>query len=335
MPWLSKADAASAMRISARTLARRVTQGIVKTKKEGRRVLIFVPEDQVYSADPKREAPSRELVETAEHLTNTGRQLIEVAAAATVQRKHDADLVSTAVTSIRETRMLLEHDARTAREEAERARSAEQRTHRAAYRIVAFAATIVMVVLVGIATITSRYQSAAASHGEEVRRLREAVTSIATRYEGDSQAHKTAVQAQRVAEAATGAMQAQREADAETIAQLRSRISARTAMSASLEAQNAAHIEMQATLRGRVAELTTRIAGMQIEHDQLVCERDDVSLHRDRLANKLDELQQHIATAEEPLALKNLIDSAWEDRDRRPRETSYQASARIDNGAPR
>ncbi|MCH8149062.1 MAG: helix-turn-helix domain-containing protein, partial [Planctomycetes bacterium] len=78
MSWMTQTEAAAALGCSIRTVRRRVRAGSLTARREGRRLLIEVDTDKALST-----------------VTQVGRHLAEVGASAAIQRREDADSLTT------------------------------------------------------------------------------------------------------------------------------------------------------------------------------------------------------------------------------------------------
>ncbi|MCH7925308.1 MAG: hypothetical protein IIC51_07215 [Planctomycetes bacterium] len=78
MSWMTQTEAAAALGCSIRTVRRRIRAGSLTARREGRRLLVEIDTDRALST-----------------VTQVGRHLAEVGAAAVIQRKQDADALTT------------------------------------------------------------------------------------------------------------------------------------------------------------------------------------------------------------------------------------------------
>ena len=77
MSWMTQTEAAAALGCSIRTVRRRIRAGSLTARREGRRLLVEIDTDRALST-----------------VTQVGRHLAEVGAAAVIQRKQDADALN-------------------------------------------------------------------------------------------------------------------------------------------------------------------------------------------------------------------------------------------------
>ena len=78
MSWMTQTEAAAALGCSIRTVRRRIRAGTLTARREGRRLLVEIDTDRALST-----------------VTQVGRHLAEVGAAAAIQRRQDADALTT------------------------------------------------------------------------------------------------------------------------------------------------------------------------------------------------------------------------------------------------
>ncbi len=101
MSWMTQTEAAAALGCSNRTIRRRIRGGMIKTRREGRNILVDVDTDQAVAT-----------------VTQVGRQLAEVGAAAAIQKRQDADTLTAiqstftdALATVSACRESIEHEA--------------------------------------------------------------------------------------------------------------------------------------------------------------------------------------------------------------------------------
>jgi|GEM_PF-2492742 len=109
MSWMTQTEAAAALGCSIRTIRRRIRAGSIGARREGRRLLVEVDTDKAMAT-----------------VTQVGRQLAEVGAAAAIQRKQENDALSTIHSTFKDTLDVLA----AYRERAEREVSACRRAAR-------------------------------------------------------------------------------------------------------------------------------------------------------------------------------------------------------------
>lgn len=132
MAWMSKAEAARALDISTRTLARQLAGGKYKTKFDGCRILVCVPDDSTATRAATACDHTDKIAEAGEHVTATNQQPAHSAASATARKEHDADRAAAATVRDHADKIAeaAEHIAATGRQLAEIAAcAASQKKH--------------------------------------------------------------------------------------------------------------------------------------------------------------------------------------------------------------
>lgn len=86
MSWMTQTEAAVALGCSIRTIRRRIRSGTMNARRDGRRLMVEVDTDRAMST-----------------VTQVGRHLAEVGAAAAIQRQQDANALSTIHATFKET----------------------------------------------------------------------------------------------------------------------------------------------------------------------------------------------------------------------------------------
>ena len=344
MAWMSKPDAARALGISTRTLARRLADGKYNTKFDGRRILVCVPDKTTATrATPSRAhtekiAPAAEhiatigsdhadaiteeaehvattatdrtdaIAEAAEHVATTGRQLVEIAASAAIQKKHDADMVaatSSAINEIHEVLEMLQKEVVTARQDANRALTARQRAYRTLRWISGAAAVLVLAAIIAVAWFEQHHRQVAEAWADELHQVKTSLASTEARAEGES----SVLQAE---------LAAQRERSVQTITELQDHLAA---------AKDQAKAVADAASR--------QLTALRLELDLVRRERHDAQDERRRLANEITALRP---TADEPpprLSLRELIDESWSSVKPSTSEPSNRTPASVDQVSSR
>jgi len=163
MAWLVKAEAAHRMGVSLRTLSDRLTAGALESKREGHRVLVYVPDRAVSEDSPAME--SRVATRA-------------VAAGEEPEPFQDEAMSARALEAMRETRAVLEANLRAVRAQADCARQAEDRAGRLFARAgVGFVIAVGIMLVAVVATGWYFHQKTTALAGE-LAGLRLAVSAI-------------------------------------------------------------------------------------------------------------------------------------------------------------
>lgn len=124
MSWMTQNEAAAALGCSIRTIRRRIRAGSMDARRDGRRLLVAVDTDKAMAT-----------------VTQVGRQLAEVGAAAAIQRKQENDALTTIHSTFKDTLNVLA----TYRERGEREVGAYRRAARWGWT----AAALLAIALVG------------------------------------------------------------------------------------------------------------------------------------------------------------------------------------------
>jgi|GEM_PF-3015678 len=101
MPWYPQSEAADLLNISTRTLRRRIRAGAVQWRRDGRHILVEVPDQP----EPDK-------------VSEIGRQLAQVGAASAIQRSRDSDIMASVMAVVTDFRQTLAQQATTARRSA-------------------------------------------------------------------------------------------------------------------------------------------------------------------------------------------------------------------------
>ena len=232
MSWMTQTEAAAALGCSNRTIRRRIRAGMLKTRREGRNILVDVDIDHAVAT-----------------VTQVGRQLAEVGAAAAIQKKHDADTVSAMQATFADTLNALS----ASRDVMERQTLASRRSARTGW----MTATILVIALFAGGWY---YSLEGFKHADELHTLQSAM--------GDAQAKaETAMisaEVRHVGEMAT--TQARHEARAQTmdesLAYERQRLAGFEEQNAALNhtlIEQAARLESAVAARARLADDQKRL----------------------------------------------------------------------------
>lgn len=289
MPWLIKADAAHQLGVSLRTLSDRLSEGMLQSKRDGNRVLIYVPEEPAADAPP----------ELGPFLA--GRS---VGVATDVLPHPDVSVVSSAMEAVRETRTALEHHARTVKVESDRARDAEHRADQRSRRFMAWSLLAVCVCIVAVAGIGWLFQTRSEAFASEVAGLRKAILA--------------AESSMAAAESGFDTTQAEyREAGARFSREIES---LRMALS---DGETAVSTDI-ADLEARLTAIRAALSVFEAAHTEVICELEQIAATQEQCTDDVVVLRERVRSVEGLTTLKGLLDRTW---DGAPRPSAPSASS--------
>jgi len=166
MPWMTQPDAAHALGVSTRTLARRIAAHTVETKRDGTHVLVW--------AEPPE--PGSNPVQTVAEL---GTSLSRTAEALQTMREADLRLMAATMATLDKVADRADKAAERAHEAEQQAREAESRADTRATRAVrwgvGFAACFGLVAVSATMAVGWRYHAETVEHVAETAELRQRV----------------------------------------------------------------------------------------------------------------------------------------------------------------
>ena len=230
MSWMTQTEAAAALGCSNRTIRRRIRAGMLKTRREGRNILVDVDTDRAVAT-----------------VTQVGRQLAEVGAAAAIQKKHDADTLSTMQATFADTLAALS----ASRSILEKQTILTRRSARAAWTT---AAILTLVIFTG----GWYYATERIRHHDELHQLQTAMAAA----KNDAETAMISAEVRHVGELAT--TQAHLESTTQALQE-----------SLTHERQRVAQLQDQATALDRtVAEQAARLEGALADRDRVAADRE-------------------------------------------------------------
>jgi len=277
MPWLIKADAAHQLGVSLRTLSDRLSEGLLESKRDGNRILIYVPEEQA-----------------ADMLPEPGPSLAgqTVGVATGVLPHRDVSIIASAMEAVRETRTALEHHARTVKVESDRARVAEHRAAERSRRVMAGSMIAVCVCIFAVAGIGWLFQTSSEAFASEVAGLRQAILA--------------AESSMAAAETGFDAAQAEyREAGALFSREIES---LRTAVS---DGETAVLTDI-AELEARLTAIRAALTVFEAAHSEVVCELEQIAVTQEQFTDDVVILRERVRSVEGLTTLKGLLDRTWD-----------------------